>query len=145
MRDILAWFPFEPVLRYIIWEDALFGEDLIQSFYILKILRIQMLNNYLSYRFIVNLVKRFIKHKQDKYIHDPRYNQDMENDWINITEKIYAQNIAKLIRLICQVAYVAFFIGNYWYFFCQTVRTIFAHWKSMSYTEAGEHYHKNYD
>ena len=49
-----------------------------------------MLNNYLSQKFIVDLVKRFIKLKQDKYIFDPQYNQDMEHDYINITEKIHA-------------------------------------------------------
>lgn len=143
MLDILAWFPFELALRYLFGEDSITGE-VFELFYILKILRIQMLNNYLSYRFLINIVKRVIKYKQDKYINDPRYNQDMVNDRINISEKIYAQTIAKLIRLICQIAFVAFFIGNYWYLFCQTVRTFAAQDDSIDYTN-DETYHNSYE
>jgi hypothetical protein len=46
---------------------------------------------------------------------------DKESDYTFIKQKIYMTNIMKVVRLVMQILFVSFFMGQYWYIFSQTV------------------------
>ena len=70
---------------------------------------------------LIPIINKFIETKQRKSLLSEKYRDDIIKDHIYIEQKIYMTNIVKVIRLVCQMLFIAFFVGQYWFIFCHTI------------------------
>lgn len=80
-------------------------------FWVIKAIRIRQLNEYLKDRMLIPIINKFIENKQRKSFMSEKYRDDIIKDHIFIEQKIYMTNIVKVIRLVCQMLFIAFFVG----------------------------------
>lgn len=111
--DFISFLP----LGYI----AVLIDHKLSFFWVIKAIRIRQLNEYLKDRMLIPIINKFIENKQRKSLFSEKYRDDVIKDHIFIEQKIYMTNIVKVIRLVCQMLFIAFFVGQYWFIFCHTI------------------------
>lgn len=84
-------------------------------FWVLKAVRIKMLDDLVSDRKILPIVENYIEWKQAVPLADPELRDDINDDHVFINRKIFLKNMVTLLRLTAKLLFVAFFIGQYWY------------------------------
>ena len=93
----------------------------LRFFWVIKAMRIKKLFNYLQDRMILPLVFLIIERKRKQSLLNPKLLESINQDHIYLLEQIYLGNIVRILRLIFQMMFVAYFIGSYWYVFAHTV------------------------
>ena len=74
-------------------------------------------------------------------LNDPDLSHEINEDLIYITRKIYIRNLFKIIRLILQILFIVYFLGQYWFIFVDVFNSI--HENEMF--DAAENYYNEED
>lgn len=112
-QDLIVFLPIGLVSTYI--------DNRLKIFWIIKAFRIVKLNMFIGERYIEPIVTMRIKNLQLRALKDENLRSNTSQDHIYNTEKIFFMNIIKLLRLVIQITFVAFYIGQYWFIFCLTI------------------------
>ena len=109
------------LIAFIPW-GILFGliDQRLIFMWVIKAIRIFQLNSRFTDRQILPIINRLIVSRQLVYLKDPILRSDKESDYTFIKAKIYITNIMKILRLVLQILFISFFMGQYWYIFSQT-------------------------
>ena len=57
-------------------------------------------------------------------MNDPDLSHEINTDLIYITRKIYIRNLFKILRLILQILFIVYFLGQYWFIFVDVFNSI---------------------
>lgn len=52
---------------------------------------------------------------QNRSLQDKEKRKEINEDLIFITLKIYIKNLLKIVRLIIQIMFIIYFVGNVWF------------------------------
>ena len=74
---------------------------------------------YMSERQFNQMVDFYIEHLQGNNLQDPEKRNEIEKDLIYIEDKIYLRGFVRLFRLLAIVAFVIYFVGQYWLIYVQ--------------------------
>jgi hypothetical protein len=72
-------------------------------------------------RFINPLVNSYIDNKQQKFKDDPDTREDIIEDHSFLLLKIYISNIVKILKLVVQMLFIAYYVGVNFVIFSQTI------------------------
>jgi hypothetical protein len=114
--DVLAFLP----LGYMFQSY----DERFKVIWLIKALRIKELHGYLSKRSFQPIINMYINALRGNSLNDPEMSQEINRDLIYITRKIYIRNIFKIIRLILQILFIVYFIGQYWFIFVDVFQSI---------------------
>ena len=87
----------------------------------LKAMRIRTLNRQISDEVLMPIINSFIEKQQKEALKDPFLRNDILTDRIYIARKVYTVNIVKTLRQLYQICFIAYFYGQLWFMFSQTL------------------------
>ena len=115
-------FDFVPLLP-LVWLD-LGGKE--RLFYLIKIVRLINGFKVFSVPAIMQKIKYFAKKKMEKIIQDdPVEAENISVDNNKISALIYTNFIMKIFKLVIIILNISYFLGFFWYIFCDLTMEIF--------------------
>lgn len=107
VTDVLAFLPLGYMFEFI--------DEKFKILWLIKALRIKELHGYLGKRSFQPIINAYINALRGNSLNDPELSHEINIDLIYITRKIYIRNIFKILRLILQILFIVYFLGQYWF------------------------------
>jgi hypothetical protein len=109
--DVIVFLPFGALFTYI--------NQQLKFVWIIKAIRIKDIQYYLSKRFFDTLISSYINFRQGNSLEDEKLKNQVDEDLIYITQKIYISNTIKIARLVICIASIVYVVGQSWVLFVQ--------------------------
>lgn len=120
MRYLQGWFCFDALCLLPITLVFLHYETWIKYFYLIKSLRILKGIESLNPTQLMQPIHQFFNWNLDRKVKaDPSLQHDINKDHNNIEERLKIHFILKILKLIILIFNLSFFVGHFWYIYCE--------------------------